>query len=56
MRRWPFIAAAVLFMDLNLWRQSVAHVSVFSDAVCATFFSGYVICAAIALAVKDTHR
>lgn len=55
MKRWPFGAAAALLICINMLRLgSDIKLRIWNDPVCAIFFVGYVICIAIALAIRTT--
>lgn len=53
MRRWPFATAAFLLFVINVLRLgNDSKLRIWNDPVCATIFTGYLICVAIALAVR----
>lgn len=55
MRRWPFIVAAAFLLTMNLIHQSDAKVN-WHDPTSAIFLCSYVICCAIAVAIRREYE
>lgn len=55
MRRWPFGLVALTLFLINILRLGTnSALRIWNDPVCAIFFVGYLICCAIALAIKPS--
>jgi hypothetical protein len=53
MRRWPFACAAIIIFTLNMYRLSGnLTLRIWNDPTCAALFIGYMICIAIAVAIR----
>lgn len=53
MRSWPFVIAVCVLFVINMLRLGSDNtLRIWNDPVCATVFTGYLICVAIALAAR----